>query len=77
MNGLIEKVAVPATIFLAWIGSFEVRLRNKVSRKEFDLFVGQSMSQGTRLESHIWDIMKAQGVKPSIEPPDEIKNNSG
>ena len=76
MNGW-EKIIAAIGANLVWVGSMEWRVRNKVGRKEFDLFVTQSMSQGTRLESHIWDIMKAQGVKPSIEPPDEIKNNSG
>ena len=76
MNGtLINLGSIP--VIGAWIASIEIRLRSRVGRKEFELFVSQSMSQGTRLESHIWDIMKAQGVKPSIEPPEEIKNNSG
>jgi len=65
-----ELIVIP--IVGAWIASFEVRLRNKVGRKEFELIV----AQGIRLESHIWDIMKAQKIKPTIEPPDEIKNNS-
>ena len=74
MNGtLINLGSIP--VIGAWIASIEIRLRNKVSRKEFDLFVKQSMNQGTRLESHIWDIMKAQKITPTIEPPDEIKNS--
>lgn len=73
MNGLFEKIVAPGVIFLAWVGSFEVRLRGKVSRNEFDHVV----AQGNRLESHIWDIMKAQGIKPTVEPPEEIKNNGG
>ena len=70
MNGLIEKIA--GILLVAYVGTTEWRIRGKVSRKEFDLVV----AQGTRLESHIWDIMKAQNIKPSIEPPDEIKNNN-
>lgn len=77
MNEILEKIVPPSVVvFLAWIGSFEWRLRNKIGRKEFDLFVSQSMTQGTRLESHIWDIMKAQNITPSIEVPEEIKNNN-
>jgi len=71
MNGFMKELIV-IPIVGAWIASFEVRLRNKVGRKEFELIV----AQGIRLESHIWDIMKAQKIKPTIEPPDEIKNNS-
>jgi len=63
-------IAIP--IIGTWIASFEMRLRNRVSRKEFDLVV----AQGVRLESHIWDIMKAQQISPTIMPPDEIVNNS-
>jgi len=65
-----ELIAIP--IIGAWVASFEVRLRHKVGRKEFELMV----AQGIRLESHMWDIMKAQKITPTIEPPDEIKNNS-
>ena len=65
-----ELFALP--VIGIWIASLEVRLRNRVSRKEFDLVV----AQGVRLESHIWDIMKAQKIIPTMEPPDEIKNNS-
>ena len=66
-----ELIAIP--IIGVWIASFEVRLKNKIGRKEFELVV----AQGIRLESHMWDIMKAQHIKATIEPPDEIKNKNG
>jgi len=69
------ELLIATPLIGAWIASFEMRLRNRVGRKEFDLFVNQSVSQGSRLESHIWDIMKAQKITPTIEVPDEIKNN--
>ena len=72
MNGIIEKVVAPGVVLLAWVGSFEWRLRNKVGRNEFNHVVAQN----NRLESHIWDIMKAQNITPTIEVPEEIKNNT-
>lgn len=36
MNGIIEKVAAPGVILLAWISSFEWRLRNKVGKDRFN-----------------------------------------
>ena len=36
MNGIIEKVVVPGAIFLAWVASFEWRLRSKVGKDRFD-----------------------------------------
>ena len=39
MNGIIEKVIAPGAILLAWVGSMEWRLRNKVSGDRFDDFI--------------------------------------
>ncbi|GAH69629.1 unnamed protein product [marine sediment metagenome] len=71
MNGIWDKMIIPSAIFVSWIGSFEIRLRNKVGRDEFNLVV----AQGKLTQTWLWDIMKAQNITPSIEPPDEIKNN--
>jgi len=76
MTPFIEKVAAPGAIILGWLGSFEWRLRNKVDKGHFNDAITQLRQQNNRLESHIWDIMVAQGVKATIEPPDEIKNNN-
>lgn len=70
VNGL-DKIVGAFMIPLVWIGSIEWRLRNKVSRDTFDV----QQAQTNRIESHLWDLMKAQHITPSIEPPDEIKNN--
>ena len=58
-------------LLIAIISSFEIRLRGKVGRDEFNILKDQS----NRNESHLWDIMKALNVKPTIEPPGEITNN--
>lgn len=69
-NGF-EKVAAIIAIPLAWFGSIELRLKSKVNRDAFDLLTGQT----NRIETYLWEIMKAQGIKSSIDPPDEITNN--
>ena len=71
MNGTWEKIIGVAMLPAFWLGSIEVRLRNKVGRDEFNLVV----AQGKLTQTWLWDIMKAQNITPSIEPPDEIKNN--
>lgn len=72
MNGSIEKILGAFAVPLVWIGSVEWRLRNKVGKDRFkDL-----QAQTNRIESHIWDMMKAQGVEASVNVPDEIKKNS-
>jgi len=73
MNGIWEKAIL--AIMGLWVGSEELRLRNKVSKDHFNDVIVGFREQNTRLESHIWDIMQAQNIKPSIEPPDEIKYN--
>jgi len=74
VNGLWEKAVL--AIMGLWLGSGEFRLRNKVSTRECDSRYNHLVLQNTRIESHLWDIMKAQKITPSIEPPDEIKNNN-
>ena len=74
MNGIWEK-AVFAIMGL-WMGSGELRLRNKVSTRECDTRYNHLINQNTRIESHLWDIMRERGIKPSMEPPDNIKNNN-
>lgn len=71
MNGSIEKILGAFAVPLVWIGSVEWRLRNKVGKDRF----ADLQAQTTRVESHLWDIMKAQGVTPTVEPPEEIKHN--
>ena len=72
-------VIAPAGVVLAWVGSMEWRLRSfnnvKVNQKYCDEFRGVMKGQMDRMESHIYDLLKAQGVEPSREPPEEIKNH--
>lgn len=71
LNGfdkIISILAIPAM----WIGSIEWRIRNKMDKNSFDLL----REQINRVESHQWDMMKAQNITPTIEPPDKIKNNN-
>ena len=77
MTGLFDKLIAPAAIIFAWVGSFEWRLRNKVNADHFKDSIGELRQQNIRMESHLWDIMKAQGVKPSRDVPEEVKNNGG
>lgn len=72
MNGSIEKILGAFALPLVWMGSFEWRLRNKVGKDRF----ADLQTQMNRIESHQWDMLKAQNIKPSVEPPEEIKNNS-
>jgi len=72
MGGAVETVIGTITGAAAWMASVEWRLKGKVSK---DRFADQQI-QLKRLESHIWDIMRAGNVKATIEPPDEIKNNN-
>jgi len=72
-------VIAPAGVVLAWVGSMEWRLRNvnsaKVSQKYCDEFRTIMKGQMNRMESHMYDLLKAQGVKPSVEPPEEVKKH--
>ena len=72
MNEILEKYAVvPAVGFVAWLSSFEWRLRNKIGKDRFN----DLKAQMDRTESHLWDLMKAQNITPSIDVPEDIKNN--
>ena len=63
---LIEKYAVaPAVIFMAWLGSFEWRLRNKVSK---DLFNQSNEDLNRRL---------GRGVERFDSIDKELKAQSG
>ena len=69
-NGFEKAIGIFSLPAL-WIASIEVRLKNKVSKDRFtDL-----KEQNDRLESHLWDLMQAQHVTPTIAVPEEIKNN--
>jgi len=75
LNGMF--VIAPAGLMLAWTGSMEWRLRNmgngKVSQKYCDEFRSIMKGQMDRIEGNLVHFMMAQGVKPSREPPEEIK----
>lgn len=70
MNGL-EKLLAPIILPLAWMGSLEWRLRSKISKDRFE----DLKTQTDRVESHLWDIMQASKIKPSMDVPEKIKNN--
>ena len=70
MNGLEKLIGIFA-IPAIWMASIELRLRNKVSNDRFD----DLKNQNDRLESHLWNIMKAQHIEPTVDIPEEIKNN--
>lgn len=72
MNGSWKEILGVFALPAFWLGSIEVRLRNKIGREEFNLVV----EQGKLTQTWLWDIMKAQNITPSIEPPDEIKNSN-
>ncbi len=81
MNGMKNKTILVVTISVVtalltlWFTSFEARLGSKVDEKTFDVAIRGLQKQSERIESHIWDIMQSQGIRPSIPVPDEIKNN--
>jgi len=72
----IKELLAPGALILGWVTSLETRLRGKVSKDTCEVARGQFTAQLTRIESHVWDIMKAQGVTPTMEVPDDIKNNN-
>ena len=76
MNGTWEKIVGVAMLPAFWLASIEIRLRNKVSIRECDTRYNHLINQNTRIESHLWDIMRERGIKPSMELPDNIKNNN-
>jgi hypothetical protein len=73
-GGILEKAAL--AIAGLWVGAQEFRLKNKVSVRECDTRYNHLINQSNRIESHLWDIMQAQKITPSMEPPEEIRNNS-
>jgi len=75
ISSVKDSVIAGSVILLAWVGSFEWRLRSKVSHKTFDATIIPIQTQQNRMESHLWDIMKAGKIKPTVDVPDEIKNN--
>lgn len=72
-KGIAEIIILLA--MLGFFGSLEWRIRSKVSHKTFDAIIRIVTEQNKRLESHIWDIMREMKIQPSMEPPEEIKNN--
>jgi len=75
INGNLGKIIAAVTVPVAWLASFEWRLRSKVDHKHCTAVSGPIQQQMTRIESHLWDIMKAQKLEPTMPPPDEIRNN--
>ena len=71
-----EKILAPGILIVAWVGSFEWRLRNKVGQKHFDDTLNLMKGQQDRMESHLWDLLRAQKIEPSADLPEKIKNNS-
>ena len=65
-----------ATGFLAWLGSMESRIRGKVNGDTCNAHVKHMTTQLERIESHMWDMMKANNIKPSVPFPDGIINNN-
>ena len=49
MNGLIEKVIVPGGLLLAYLGSLQWQIRNKVSKDRF----GDLIARLDRIENKI------------------------
>jgi len=68
-DGIYEKLIAPLAGFGIWIYSVERRLANRVTPRE----INGLKDQANRLESHLWDLMKAQQIIPSVEPPEEVK----
>ena len=72
-DGLWDKTLAPLIGIGLWATSIEKRMWGKVSVRECDKQHKVLNGQLNRLESHMWDIMKAQNITPSVEPPEEIK----
>ena len=71
---LTETVGVGG--FLAWLGSFEWRLKNKVSLRTFDATIVPMQKGQERIESHLYDLLKERCITPTMDVPENIKNNS-
>ena len=68
-DGLWEKAMAPLAGFGVWIYSVEKRLGNRVTPREFN-----GLKDDVKwVQSAVWDIMVAQKIKPSVQPPEEIK----
>lgn len=79
METIVKLVTIAGPIvagFGAWLVSFEARLKGKVSEKTFDVAIRSLQTQNERIESHVWDLMRSQGVEPSVDVPEKIRNNS-
>ena len=72
MDGL-EKLLIG--IPLAALGWVEVRIRGKVSHKTFDATIIPMQEGQKRIESHLYDLLKERRITPTMDVPDEIKNN--
>ena len=70
-NGHLDKLYGLIAIPGLWITSIELRLRGKVGKGRFN----DLKTQMDRQESHLWDIMKAQGIKPSRDLPERVTND--
>ena len=75
MDVLKDWFVAPAVLVATWLASFEWRLRNKPNHRECNSRHDPMTEQLTRLESHIWDIMKAQNIRPTTPPPRIILEN--
>lgn len=73
MNDILTKIIAPGAIFLAWMGSFEWRLKGKIDKSHFSDAIGELRKQNDRMEGYLRDIMQTQGIKATREPPEEIK----
>lgn len=71
MFGYEQIAAVVMPPLVGWIGLFELRLRNRVSKDRFN----DLKAQTDRVESHLWDLMKDRGITPSMDVPENLKNN--
>ena len=72
MTNGVEKLGM--ILVGAYVAFNEWRHKNSVSAKRFQDFQKASTAQMERLESHMWDIMRKEGISPTREIPDEIKN---
>jgi len=69
MEGITAKIGL--AVAGLWLSSQEWRLRGKVDKERFS----DLQAQTNRIESHQWDIMKELKIQPSMDVPEEIKNN--
>ena len=52
MNGLIEKVIVPGSLLLAYLGSLQWQIRNKVSKDRFGDLIARLDRIETKIDEH-------------------------